>query len=193
MVDDLIKLTDEFSLNARNTFKNLNQDDLKNAISAILKANKIFVLGIGHSGFFGRILAMKLNHVGLKAYTVFEEINPPFKEGDLFIAISQSGETSTIISLAKKALKLGGKILGITSNPLSTLSKLSENSVVLGKVDEETEFRVLRTIGDTGNQNFLGSLFGLNIYLLFYYIVIEIAKLRGETAESINSRHANLQ
>ena len=59
---------------------------------------KIYVLGIGHSGGFGKILSMQLNHVGLRAYTVFDEINPPFKKGNLYIAISQSGETKTIVA-----------------------------------------------------------------------------------------------
>ena len=193
MIEDLITLTDEFFTNAKNTFKKINPNDIEYAVSLILKSNKIFVLGIGHSGFFGKIFAMKLNHVGLKAYTVFDEINPPFKKGDLFTAISQSGETSTIITLAEKAIKLGGKVFGITSNPSSTLTRLSEYSIILNKVDDKLNFRVLSTIGDHNNQNFLGSLFGLNIYLLFYFIIIEIAKRTGETAESINRRHANLQ
>jgi len=47
---------------------------------------------------------MKLDHTGIKAYTVFDEINPPFNRKDLFIAISQSGETQTIITPGKYIL-----------------------------------------------------------------------------------------
>jgi len=78
---------------------------------------------------------MKLNHVGLQAYTVFDEINPPFDGDDLFIAISQSGETKTILALAEKAKKLGGSVLGVTSVRQSTLSGLAESTVNMPRLE----------------------------------------------------------
>ncbi|MCK5095357.1 MAG: hypothetical protein KAR18_11555, partial [Spirochaetes bacterium] len=73
-------ILDEFYVNAKGVFDEIDEKSMQDIISLILDAEKIYVLGIGHSGMFGRILAMKLNHVGLKAYTIFDEINPPFHE-----------------------------------------------------------------------------------------------------------------
>ena len=146
-----------------------------------------------HSGFFGRIFAMKLNHVGLKAYTVFDEINPPFEKEDLFIAISQSGGTKTILALAEKAKKLEGRVLAVTSNRDSVLGRLADAVLVIDKVDEHVKYSVLSKIGNLENQNFLGALFGFNIYILFYTIITMLAENLGESADSINARHANLQ
>jgi D-arabinose 5-phosphate isomerase GutQ len=124
---------------------------------------------------------------------VFDEINPPFGKNDLFTAISQSGETSTILALAQKAKNLGGAVLGVTSNNSSTLAELSDNLLVLQKLDERTDIAALRFLGTGENQNVLGAVFGFNLYILFYTLVAMIAETRGESAESINARHANLQ
>ncbi len=188
-----MQILEEFCQNARGVFKKIDDSEMEKAVHAILQAKKIYVLGIGHSGFFGRIFAMKLNHVGLRAYTVFDEINPPFEKNDLFIALSQSGGTKTIVALAEKAKKLGGSVLGVTSVRESALGKLADATLIIEKVDENVNYRVLSNIGDLKNQNFLGALFGFNIFVLFYTLVIMIAEQLGETVDSINARHANLQ
>ncbi len=183
----------DFYLNAREVFEKKDGAELENAVTFMLGAKHIYVLGIGHSGMFGRILSMKLNHVGLRAYTVFDEINPPFDEKDLFIAISQSGETKTMLALARKARKLGGKILAVTSDRESTLGGMADAMVCIEKLGISSGFKALGTIGDIKNQNLLGALFGFNIYVLFYTIVIMLAERKNETPDSINARHANLQ
>ncbi|KPJ84404.1 MAG: hypothetical protein AMS17_16280 [Spirochaetes bacterium DG_61] len=188
-----LQMLEEFYENTKGVFKALDESELKKVVSVLLKAKKIYVLGIGHSGMFGKIFAMKLNHVGLKAYTVFDEINPPFDKEDVFVAISQSGETSSIVTLVQKAKKLGGRVIGITSASSSMLEKLADSNLKIKEYAGEVKFRALSAIGDTKNQNLLGLLFGLSIYILFYTIVIMIAKERGETPDSINLRHANLQ
>jgi 6-phospho-3-hexuloisomerase len=188
-----IQMLEEFYQNGRCIFDKIDEREMELAVETILHAKKIYVLGIGHSGFFGRIFAMKLNHVGLSAYTVFDEINPPFGNNDLFIAISQSGGTKTILTLAEKAKKLGGRVFAVTSNRDSALGKLSDARLVVDKVDENVNYRVLAKIGDLKNQNFLGAIFGFNIFILFYTLIIMLAERLRESADSINARHANLQ
>jgi 6-phospho-3-hexuloisomerase len=187
------KILDELHNNAKRAFKKTSKNTLDRICSFILESKKIYVLGIGHSGMFGRILAMKLNHVGLCAYSVFDEINPPFNTHDLFIAISQSGETGTLIALARKAKNLGGKVMGITTNTGSTLAGLSDILFQIEDAAEDMVFTELSALGGKEHQNLLGCLFGFNIYVLFYAVVLKIAEKRGETADSIDNRHANLQ
>ncbi len=188
-----IDVLSDFHTSAQDVFKKIDDAQLENAVSLILGTQKIYVLGIGHSGMFGRILSMKLNHVGLRAYTVFDEINPPFDENDLFIAISQSGETKTILALAEKAKKLGGKVLCVTSVGDSTLGGIADALLCIEKHGHSPEFKALGALGDIKNQNLLGALFGFNIYVLFYTIIIMLAEAKNETPDSINTRHANLQ
>ena len=189
----LEQMLEEFYQDGCGVLGKVDEKEMMHATDTILQAKKIYVLGIGHSGFFGRIFAMKLNHVGLKAYTVFDEINPPFDQDDLFIAISQSGGTKTILALAEKAKKLGGNVLAVTSDRDSALGRLADAALVINRVDETVDYDVLSKIGDLQNQNFLGAIFGFNIYILFYTIIIMLAEILGESADSINARHANLQ
>jgi 6-phospho-3-hexuloisomerase len=189
----LEQMLEEFYQNGCGVLGKVDEKEMTQATDTILQAKKIYVLGIGHSGFFGRIFAMKLNHVGLRAYTIFDEINPPFDQDDLFIAISQSGGTKTILALAEKAKKLGGSVLAVTSNRDSALGRLADAAIVMDRVDETVDYDVLLKIGDLQNQNFLGALFGFNIFILFYTIIIMLAERLGESADSINARHANLQ
>ncbi|UCB46393.1 MAG: SIS domain-containing protein [Spirochaetota bacterium] len=186
-------ILDEFSTNAKIAFEKITENTLHEIITLIISAKKIYVLGIGHSGMFVKILSMKLNHVGLKAYTVFDEINPPFEKDDLFIAISQSGETKTIVALAEKAKTLSGNVLGVTTNSESTLARLSKAVLKIDDVSDGIDFPGLSTLGDKTYQNLTGCLFGFNIYVLFYSLIIMIANERGESPGSIDSRHANLQ
>jgi len=193
MADLPVNIIKELYKNAKKTFHSIPDSHLEQAVNLITESRKVFVLGIGHSGMFGKILSMKLNHAGIKTFTVFDEINPPFSREDLFCAISQSGETPTIISLASKAKKIGGKVLAITSEEDSTLATISDRVLKIEKYAQGCSFDSLSGIGDIKNQNLLGLIFGFNLYILIYALVLMIAKKRGETPQSINARHANLQ
>ena len=187
------RIIEEFYANAKGVFEKVDETSLGQVVSLITRVKKIYVLGIGHSGMFAKILAMKLNHVGLIAYTVFDEINPPMTKDDLFIAISQSGQTKTIISLVEKAKSIGGQVLGIGANADSELAKMADAFLQLDKKAEGVSFSGLSGIGEKKHENLSGTLFGFNMYVLFYTLVIMIAQQRGETAESIDGRHQNLQ
>ena len=187
------RIIEEFYANAKGVFEKVDEKSLQQIVSLITQAKKIYVLGIGHSGMFARILAMKLNHVGLSAYTVFDEVNPPMTKDDLFIAISQSGQTKTIIRLLEKAKSIGGQVLGIGANADSTLAKMADAFLQVDKKAEGVSFNALSSIGEKKHENLSGTLFGFNMYVLFYTLVIMIAQQRGETAESIDNRHQNLQ
>ena len=187
------EVLEEFYQNGKNSWGDFPKGKLSEAVSLITNAGKVFVLGIGHSGFFGKILAMKLNHVGIKAYTVFDEINPPFEKGDLFVAISQSGGTATVISLASKAKNIGGNVLAVSAALHSPLAEIADSTMHIIARSDNVDFPVLSKIGEKKNQNLSGVLFGFNLYVLFYTIVITIGEKNRESADSIDNRHATLQ
>ena len=81
----------ELHANAKGVFTGIDDGLLKEAVSLILNSRKVFVLGMGHAGMFGAILSMRFNQAGVRAYTVFDGINPPLENDDLFVAIAQSG------------------------------------------------------------------------------------------------------
>ena len=73
-----------------------------------------------------RGLAMRLMHLGFKAYVVGETVTPAIEPGDLLIIGSGSGETATLTVIANKAKKVGAKLALITIFPKSTIGKLAD-------------------------------------------------------------------
>ena len=187
------KVTKEMLQNATWSTEQLNEKDIEGMVDTLLKAKKIFVLGVGHSGLIGKVFAMKLAHLGFNSYVVGDVTTPGLKEGDVMVAISQSGETSTILTLCRKAKELGGKIIAITSSPKSTLSKLANHTVLIRAKSKNIDFANFSLLGDEAHKNMSGALFGLNIYLFFYGLICELADVTGQTPRQIDSRHANIE
>ena len=148
-MDDMLSgIVNEFTGNAGTVFGQVSHEEVEKGAELILNANNVFVLGIGQTGCIGRILAMKLRHVGLTAYTVFDEINPPLARGDLFVAISQSGETKTIVGLTEKAKELGGRILAVTAHAGSILAEAADVVIQTDARSPGREFPHLSALGD---------------------------------------------
>jgi len=187
------KVAKEILQNASWSIEQLKEKDIKGMVDILLKAKKIFLLGVGHSGLIGKIFAMKLVHLGFDSYVVGDVTTPALNFEDVMVAISQSGETSTILTLCRKAKKLGGKIIAITSSPKSTLSKLADHTVLIRAKSKNIDFVNFSLLGDEEHKNMSGALFGLNIYLFFYGLVCELAKIAGQTPKEIDSRHANIE
>ena len=118
---------------------------------------------------------------------------PALNQGDAMIAISQSGKTSTILTLCQKAKEFGGKIIAITASPKSTLSKLADHTVLIRAKSKDIDFTNFSLLGDEEHSNMSGALFGLNIYLFFSGLICELTDVTGQTPRQIDSRHANIE
>lgn len=106
--------------------------ELKPLVDAI-KGGKVYTVGAGTASFAaGQIAWFLRNYAGidaesLKSYEVgsYRKI---FKEGDLMIAVSQSGETADTIEAVEIAKENGVKVASIVNMVSSTLTKLSDYS-----------------------------------------------------------------
>ena len=96
-------------------------------IQLIDQASRVFVTGAGRSGMVSQFFAMRLMHANVSVHLLGNTLTPSIKKGDLLILLSGSGETETMISLAKRAKKLGVGIIVISSKTRSSLgfSRLS--------------------------------------------------------------------
>ena len=89
------------------------KNKLNSLIDRIIKAKKIFVFGVGRSGYIGRCFAMRLMHLGFKSYFVGETTTPSYEKDDLLILISGSGRTESVLTVAKKAKGINDNIVAI--------------------------------------------------------------------------------
>ena len=73
----------------------------------IIKAGRIFVMGVGREGIAARAFAMRLMHLGKEVHWIWDDTTPGMHEGDLFIAVNGSGEIGHIAYTVKEAAKTG--------------------------------------------------------------------------------------
>ncbi|GAM64537.1 arabinose 5-phosphate isomerase [Vibrio ishigakensis] len=108
-------------------------DDFVKACTTILnnKEGKVVVMGMGKSGHIGKKIAATLASTGTSAFFVHpgEAAHGDLgmiESGDIVIAISNSGESSEILSLFPVLKRLNIRIISMTGKPTSNMAKLAD-------------------------------------------------------------------
>ena len=114
---------------------------LDQAAEFVLGANKIVVVGVGHSKIIATDIAIRMMWIGLNAVaepdpTLAGITTAQLKDNDVLIVVSNSGRTREVLSTVKVAHEVGAKIICLTSHPGSPLEKMSD--VALVSVSAET-------------------------------------------------------
>jgi arabinose-5-phosphate isomerase len=103
--------------------------DFAAAVHLILESNgRVIVSGLGKSGHIGRKIAATLASTGTPAYFVHaaEAIHGDLgmiARNDVVIALSNSGSTEELLTIAAMIKREGGKLIAITGNPDSPLAR----------------------------------------------------------------------
>jgi 6-phospho-3-hexuloisomerase len=155
-------------------------------IPLIQQAERVFVVGAGRTGLALKAAAMRLMHLGLTVFVVGETTTPAIQAGDLLLAGSGSGTTSTIVKAAEKAKAAGAQVVAISTTPDSPLAALATRVVVLPAAQKQDH-------GGTRSQQYAGSLFEQAVLLLTDAIFQMLWALDGTPAEELWQRHANLE
>lgn len=106
--------------------KKVKEEEIQAVMERLDKNRRIFVAGEGRSGFSAKGFAMRLMHIGYTVYVVGETITPSMKNGDVFIGVSGSGKSASVINDAKKAKEIGCTVLAVTSKQDSPLAEMAE-------------------------------------------------------------------
>lgn len=118
------------------------------------KRGKIVFSGVGKSGLIAKKLAATFTSIGLPS--VF--IHPSeaahgdlglLERDDVFVAISNSGETEELLKILPTVLELHVPILAITSNKQSTLASHSNTVLLLPTVEEACPIGLAPTTSTT--------------------------------------------
>lgn len=108
---------------------NLLDDNFEKVVAAILHTEgRVIVTGIGKSGTIGRKISSTLASTGTPSFFLhpaeaFHGDLGMITQGDIIIAITNSGETDEILRLIPFIKDNGNKLIAITGNPDSTLAK----------------------------------------------------------------------
>lgn len=155
-------------------------------IESIGQARSIFLIASGRSGFSIRSAAMRLMHLGLNAYFVGDTTTPAIQPGDLLLAASGSGTTSTIVRAAEKAKQAGAKVIAITAGSGSTLTQLSDHHIQIPAAEKQDH-------GASKSKQYAGSLFEQALLLITDAVFQTLWAIDGTPAEELWKRHANME
>ncbi len=109
-------------------FKNPGLEEFKQKIKDI---KKITIFGCGtayHSGVVGKYLIESLTRipVTVEIASEYRYQNPIMQEGELFIGVSQSGETADTLASAKMIYNLKQPLVVITNAPYSSITRYAD-------------------------------------------------------------------
>ncbi|UZR97896.1 6-phospho-3-hexuloisomerase [Chondrinema litorale] len=167
-------------------FKSLNFENLKAIIPALQEAKYIFLIGAGRTGFMIKAAAMRLMHLGYSVYVVGETTTPAIDKGDLLIAASGSGTTSSIVKAAEVAQKNEAGIVCFTTNNNSALAQLANYTITIPAAGKQE-------LKAAVSAQYAGSLFEQSFLLLFDALIQFLWKQDGSTTGELWKRHANME
>jgi 6-phospho-3-hexuloisomerase len=185
---------------AQKAIDNLDTDLVEKFIQMILesKEKKIFVVGVGRSGFVGRAFALRLMNLGFNVYFLGETITPAAGKEDLLIAISGSGTTKFALTASTTAKEIGTKVAAITSYPKSPLGDFANLIVPIGGRTKEgwpveEDYLARQLLGERETLSPLGSIFENNCMVFLDSLVVELMHRLGKTEEQMRKLHATIE
>ena len=183
---DFAKTTDLVLQELRRTFTEIDGREVAGAASALLAARRVFFQGAGRSGLALKMAAMRMMHLGLVVYVAGEVTTPAIEEGDLLVVASGSGTTAGPVHAAEVARKAGTSVLALTTSPESKLGSLATLVLKIPAATKQGSDR-------TQSQQYAGALFEQAVLLLMDILFQGMWRQRGDTAEQLWKRHANLE
>jgi 6-phospho-3-hexuloisomerase len=168
--------------------KRVDENSIDRACEMIVHAGKIGTYGCGREALQVKGFAMRLFHLGLPIAVVGDMTMPPLGPGDVFLASSGPGETSTVLALMQVARQAGATNLLLTAQPESSAAKLADFALVIPAQTMASDQGTSRT-----SMLPMGSVFEGALFLLFEIMVLKLGKLLGATPEEMRSRHTNME
>jgi len=191
---------EEILSGAKRAIDEMDEGQVENLIRMILETQdkKIFVVGMGRSGFVGRAFALRLMNLGFNVYFLGETITPAAGKDDLVIAISGTGMTKLVVSAASAAKDIGAKVVAITSYSESQLGQLADQLVLVkGRTKmgwpREEDYLARQILGEREPISPLGSVFENNCMVFLDGLVVELMYRMKKNENDLRSRHATIE
>jgi len=191
---------EEIISGAKRAIDELDESQVESMIKLLLDAQdkKIFVVGMGRSGFVGRAFALRLMNLGFNVYFLGETITPAAGKDDLVIAISGTGMTKLVVSAASAAKDIGARVVAITSYKDSQLGQLADQLVLVkGRTKmgwpREEDYLARQILGEREPLSPLGSVFENNCMVFLDGLIVELMYRMKKDENDLRSRHATIE
>jgi len=165
----------------------IDQSQCDDLIYKILHAKRIVWVWAWKVGMTLRAFIMRLWHLGLQAWFLWDSTVPWIGAGDLLLVASGSWETQTIYDLVEIASKNWCDIALVTWNPDSRMWKLSTSLVQItapSKTKSVEWFISIQPMTTLNEQC---------LRLFFDALTLELMSKMDETHDTMWGRHSNLE
>lgn len=113
------------------TMEMLSADNLQLAVDLIRNSKRVYVFGIGSSGYNADEFTQRLLRMGIAAFAMTESnmmtiASSVMNEDDVVFALSVSGSTPEVCSAVKQSVERGAKVVAVTGFRNSALAKMSD-------------------------------------------------------------------
>ncbi len=170
------------------TLASINPSQIEMLRDEILKAEKVFFVGVGRVMLALQCVCKRLAHLGINAHYVGEITEPAITKNDLLIVGSGSGGSLFPLGIAKKARSaVNCKIIHIGSNPNSEMKNIADFMV---RIPVRTKFYLDDEIDSCQPMT---SLFEQSVLLLGDVLAKMIIEEKNLDMKSLWQFHANLE
>ena len=144
--DIFVKISEDIYCSLEMTKQSLSKKGLEACCQSLLKADKIFIFGLGNSASVALDASHKMFRLGLNATAYTDNhmqaiASAHTNERSVVVGISHSGESRDIIQAMQIACDNGATTIAITSLGKSPIDKVSK--IILNTVSDETNYRIL--------------------------------------------------
>ncbi|MBN3560954.1 KpsF/GutQ family sugar-phosphate isomerase [Aliamphritea spongicola] len=134
--------------------KKLNSDFDRSIRKIIDTSGRVIICGMGKSGIIGKKIAATLASTGTPSFFMhpgeaFHGDLGMVTSNDVFIAISNSGETDEVLKLIPFLKDNGNFIISLTGSPSSTLALSSDSHLNVGVSEEACPLKLAPTSSTT--------------------------------------------
>lgn len=111
---------------------------------------QVIVTGMGKAGIVGQKVSATLASTGTPSFSIHpaEALHGDLgriRPQDLVLALSNSGETGEVQQMVAYAKKNGARVIGMTGRPDSSLGRLSDTVLDIGRVEEACPLKLAPT------------------------------------------------
>jgi len=188
---DYKSLVDSVLKENKEVLDSVSNDSLEALIDELLCADNVVCFGAGRMGLSLRSFSMRLNHLGIKSGFIGDTYLCPVTKGSIFLAVSGSGRTSSVLNYASIAKSKGARVVSIVGDYNSSLANLSDFSVVfkscnggLHSLDSDKKVKTIQPMSTLNEQAML---------LLLDIIALMIIQRQNIKPEDFVSKHFNIE
>ncbi|MDQ6435000.1 6-phospho-3-hexuloisomerase [Mesorhizobium sp. LHD-90] len=166
----------------------VDETEVDQVCKMLAQAGRIGTHGLGREGLQMRGFAMRLFHLGMPVGVVGDMTMPPLGKGDIFLASSGPGETTTVLTLMQVAKDAGATVVALTAEPHGSAAKLADVTLLIPAQTMASDRGAAKT-----SVLPMGSAFEGALFVLFEVMVLKLKALKNASPEEIRARHTNME